>query len=199
MIYPISGSVPRISHVIVTIMFILCSSHSWAEAGREVLEEAQGVAYLQLCREEKLGVELLCNRKWKQEIDRDRAVLMVINPDPAVLLTVARSQEAVIGIEELTRETVRNMGKYADGFRIRKVMIGGSPALRVEGYSENFPETHSTDHYVVYDYRLYSFLFSVDPADKWNDYSVLLDRIIASVRFSGGQTSQDLHQDPIKE
>lgn len=182
------SGLPRHCRVIFIIMFLLYPSSVQSDSGLKALEQAQGVVDLQLCREEKLGVELLCNRNWKQELDRDQAVMMIISQDPAVLLTVARSKVPVSGIEELTREKVRFLGHYAKGFKMAKVTINGSPAIMVEGFSEDFPETRLLDYYVVHDFQLYSFLFSVDPKEAWTDYSVLCAKIAESIKISGGQT-----------
>lgn len=173
--------------VIFVLMLAVYPLSVRAEKGLEALEQAQGIADLHLCRETGLGVELLCNRNWKQEIDKDKAVLMVISQEPAVLLTVARDKGLVTGIEELTKDELKRRGQYAEGFKMERLVVGGMPAIKVQGYSEGFPEMRLSDYYVVHDYQLYSFLFSVDPAEEWPNYSVLCAKIIESVRFSGDQ------------
>ncbi len=169
---------------IVIVMLVLYPISVQADKELETLQQAQGIADLHLCRETGLGVELLCNRHWKQEIDKDKAVLMVISQEPAVLLTVARAKELVTGIEELTQDDLKRRGQYAQGFKIQRLEVGGMPAINVQGYSEGFPEMHVSDYYVLQDYQLYSFLFSVDPGEEWPDFSVLCTKIIESVRFT---------------
>lgn len=186
MCLPESG-LPRHCRVIFILMLILYPSHAQADSDLEAIQQAQGVVDLHLCREAKLGVEILCNRNWKQEIDRDQAVLMVISQDPAVLLTVAKAKEPVTGIEELTQEKIKSLGHYALGFTMETVTLSGSPAVKVEGFSEDFPETRLLDYYVVHDYQLYSFLFSIDPKEAWVDYAVLFAKIAQSITFSNGK------------
>lgn len=187
MSYPKSGLLKHY-HVIFILMLILFPSYAVADYDLKAIEQAQGIVDLHLCREDKLGVELLCNGSWKQEVDRDQAVMMVISQDPAVLLTVAKSKEPVTSIDELTKEKIKSLGHYALGFTMERLTLNGSPAIKVEGYSEDFPETRLLDYYVVNDYRLYSFLFSVDPKEAWSDFSVLCAKIAESIKISGGQT-----------
>jgi hypothetical protein len=174
----------RLWRGIVILMLVLYPLSVQADKELEVLQQAQGIADLHLCREAGLGIELLCNRNWKQEIDKDKAVLMVISQEPAVLLTVARAKEPVTGIEELTQDELRRRGQYAKGFKMERLEVGGLTAINVQGYSEGFPEMRLSDFYVVHDYQLYSFLFSVDPGEEWPNYSVLCTKIIESVRFA---------------
>jgi len=167
--------------VIFILMFILSDHRVLADdSDLEAIENAQGIVDLHLCRDDHLGVELLCNRKWKQDKE-DNVVMMVIEEDPAVLLTVARMEKPVTGIEELTADRIKILGQYADGFKTQRVRVGGDEAVKVEGFSEPFPEMRLMDFYVVHDYTLYSFLFSVNSKDEWDNYTVLFDKIVESI------------------
>ena len=172
-------------HVIFIVMLVVSGQRVWADdRDLMVIEKAQGIVDLHLCEDNRLGVELSCNRNWKQEVDKD-AVLMVINEDPAVLLTVARTKVPVTGIEELTEERIKHMGQYAKGFKMEHLQVNGEPAIKVEGFSEAFPEMRLMDFYVAHDYRLYSFLFSVNPKEEWPKYAVLFAKIVESIKITG--------------
>ena len=168
-------------------MFILNGRIALADdPGLAAIEKAQGIVDLHLCRDERLGIELSCNRTWKQDIEPN-AVMMVVSEDPAALLTVTRSMKLVTGIEELTNDKIKTLGQYADGFKVEHVRIGGDEALKVEGFSEPFPEMRLMDIYVVHDYMLYSFLFSVNSKDEWGNYAVLFDKIVESIKVTGAK------------
>jgi hypothetical protein len=166
------------------IILIAMAPAVWAaDESLKEIEEAQGVIDIHPCLDERLGVELLCNRQWKQEVE-PHAVMMVISPNPAVLLTVARAEEPVTGIEELTVERLKALGQYAEeGFKAEKVTVNGNQAIRVEGFAKDYPELRLLDFYVIHDYTLYSFLFSVNPKEEWDNYSVLFGKIAQSIKI----------------
>lgn len=180
----------RLKHGIFILILVVWGPWIAQAADQELglLENAQGIADLHLCADNRLGVELLCNHYWKQEVDKKETVMMVIREDPAVLLTVARIEQPVTGIEELTEDTVKKMGQYAQGFKLTRIEVNGLPAVKVEGFSENFPEMQLVDYYVVHDYRVYSFMFSVNPKEEWPNYSVLFTKIAESIKITGNQT-----------
>jgi hypothetical protein len=151
------------------------------------IEKAQGIVDLHLCKDDRLGVELLCNRDWKQEISRD-AVLFTISTDPAVLLTVAKSKELVTGMDELSDDKIKHLGQYADGFKIEHLKIGDDSAIKVDGFSSAYPELRLMDYYVIHDYRLYSFLFSINPKEEWVNYSVMFSKIVEGIKITGDKT-----------
>ena len=146
------------------------------------IEEAQGVIDLHPCRDNHLGVEILCNRHWKQEVE-PHAVMMIISEDPAVLLTVTRAEQPVTGIDELTDERLKTLGQYADGFKSERTRVGDDQAVRVEGFAAQYPEMRLLDFYVIHDYTLYSFLFSVNPKEQWDRCAVLFGKIVQSIKI----------------
>ena len=176
--------------VIFVLMFIFNNRSVCADdLDLRAIEKAQGIVDLHLCRDQRLGVELFCNRNWKQDIEPN-AVMMIIAEDPAVLLTVARTEKPVTGIEELPDDRIKVLGQYADGFKAQRVRVGGDEAVKVEGFSEPFPEMRLMDFYVVHDYTLYSFLFSVNSRDEWGNYAVLFDKIVQSIKIVGVKNQQ---------
>jgi hypothetical protein len=162
---------------------ILCSPLAWAQENPlTTVQDAQGVIDLHPCRDEHIGVELLCNHNWKQEIE-PHAVMMIISADPAVLLTVTRSDQPMTGLDELTNDRLKTMGQYADGFKVEQTKIGDDQAIRVEGFAAKYPEMRLLDFYVIHDYTLYSFLFSVNPKEDWDNYKVLFGKIAQSIKI----------------
>src|SRR3989338_10127668 len=71
---------------------------------------------LQPCRDEELGVRLLCHPDWEFEADNN-ALLMIVSSDPAVTVTIAKSNAPVIFLDQLTPEAIQEMGQYAPGFK----------------------------------------------------------------------------------
>lgn len=179
-----SGS-PKLWRVIFILMISIFDNKLFADE-MDVIQQAEGVIDLHLCKDDRLGVELLCNRYWKQEVTKD-AVLLTISEDPAVLLTVAKSQEAVLGLDELSEAKIKQLGQYNEGFKVEQVKIGDLQAIKVDGSSSAFPELRIMDYYVVYDYQLYSFLFSVNPKEEWASYAVLFSKILESIKIADGK------------
>ena len=169
---------------IVILIFMVVGSTVFADdSALKDIESAQGVAWLQPCQEKVLGVEILCNHLWKQEVGHN-SIVFTISEDPAVLLTVARSKEVFTGIEELTRERVQKLGDYTGDFHMETIKIGGHPAIKVEGYSRGFADVRLLDIYVLQNFRICSFLFSVSPQEDWGRFSVLFAQMIQSIRLT---------------
>jgi len=137
---------------------------------------------LEVCTDDKLQVKFLCNPDWELETE-DNAMLIVISKDPVVTLTIAKAKSPVIFLEQLTKETLAEMGQYADGFTQEKAQFAGQEAVKVQGVPKEFPEIRLLDHYVLYDLILYSVLFSVNPKEKFDDYAALFNKITESFAF----------------
>jgi hypothetical protein len=146
------------------------------------IAEVPGIIDIHPCQDNHIGVQLLCNRNWPQEIESN-AVMMIISHDPAVLLTVARAKEPMTGIDELTDDRIKALGQYADGFKAERTRMGSDEAIRVEGFAAQYPEMRLLDFYVIHDYTLYSFLFSVNPKEEWDHYAVLIGKIAQSIKI----------------
>ncbi len=167
--------------VLILVGVVLCGLSLNAYAQESSLG-LPGIEELHPCRAEHIGVELLCNAKWAQEVEPN-AVVMVIKADPAVLLTVGKAAQPVTGLDELTPERIQALGQYAEGFTAERVKIGSNEAIKVQGFAENYPELRVLDFYVIHDYTLYSFLFSVNPKEEWENYAVLFGRIAQSIKI----------------
>jgi len=137
---------------------------------------------LQVCTDDKLQVKFLCNPDWELETE-DNAMLIVISEDPVVTLTIAKSKSPVIFLEQLTKETLAEMGQYTDGFTQETAQFAGHEAVKVQGVPKEFPEIRLLDHYVLYDLSLYSVLFSVNPKEKFDEYAALFNKIAESFTF----------------
>ncbi len=137
---------------------------------------------LQVCRDSRLGIRLLCNPDWGLQTEKE-TMLIIVSSDPAVTITIAQSKSPVIFPEQLTRDALSEMGQYAEGFIVENVTFAKERAICVEGFSREYPEIRLLDYYVVHDFKLYSVLFSVNPKERWPDYRPLIDKIIDSFEF----------------
>jgi hypothetical protein len=169
--------------LILTACVVLASAFNvGAQENPLTTVEVPGIIDLHPCRDNQIGVEVLCNRKWRQEVE-PHAVLMIISEDPAVLFTVAKADQPVTGIDELTDDRLQILGQYAEGYKAEHLRINGDEAIKVEGYSAQYPEMRLLDFYVIHDYTLYSFLFSVNPKEEWENYKVLFGKIVQSIKI----------------
>lgn len=177
----------QIRGIVVLVFAVCCPVVHAQDSSLLGIEEVPGVFDLHWCEEKSLGVRLLCDKKWKQDIGKN-AILFTIHEDPAVLLTVIRTHEVVTGLDELTAERVKKLGQYADGFTMESLTIGEDKAIKVQGASVEYPELRLLDLYVIHDYQLYGFLFSVNPKEEWPNYAVLFSKIMESVKFLKDKT-----------
>jgi len=140
------------------------------------------IVELQVCTDDKLRVKFLCNPDWALETEAD-AMLIVISEDPAVTMTIAKSKSPVIFLGQLTKEALQEMGQYAEGFSQEKAKLASGDAIKVQGFSREFPEIRLLDYYLLHDLSLYSVLFSVNPKEKFDDFGPLLNQIADSFGF----------------
>ena len=150
----------------------------------------QKAVELSPCRDGRLGVKFLCDPDWELQTEEE-TMLIVISSDPAVTVTVARSKAPVVFVEQLTKESLKQMGQYADGFMTENVQFAKQKAVKVEGFAEAYPEIRLLDYYVVNDFKLFSVLFSVNPKEKWADYRPLIEKVVESFEFL--EKTEDLY------
>ncbi len=137
---------------------------------------------LQPCKDNKVGLKLLCNQDWKLR-EEEETLFMVIFNDPAVTLTISKSQTFYSSLDQLTDPILQVLGQYGPGFTTQRFSVGGQEALEVDGYAEQYPEIRLRDYYLIHNSQLYSLLFSVNPRERWEDYQSLFEKIIRSVEF----------------
>ena len=137
---------------------------------------------LENCAEKTLEVEFLCDPEWKSG-KKGNTVFAVISADPAVTLTIHRRASPVVSLLQWDHQQLKDLGKYADGFRTEQVAFAGEEALKVKAFSEEYPQIRLLDYYLIHDGDLYSILFSVEPKENWDDYKFLLQKIAHSFNF----------------
>ena len=137
---------------------------------------------LSTCTDKKLGVKFLCGADWELQTDQD-AILVVISEDPAVTFTVARTKSPVIYIDQLSHQTLKEIGQYADDFEMKKVQWAGLEGAQVDAAAADYPEIKLRDFYLLREPYLYSFLFSVNPQEDFEKFVPLFAKIMGSVQF----------------
>ncbi len=137
---------------------------------------------LHICRDEKLGIRLLCDPDWELQADPN-AILIIISSEPQVTLTIGKSKESVNSLTQLSRPILQEIGQYAASFTTQKVRLDNIDTIKVEGHLKEYPENRIEDYYLIRNSSLYTILFSVDPEDQWQNYESLLKRILSSIEF----------------
>ena len=137
---------------------------------------------LHICRDEALGIRLLCDPDWELQSDPN-AILIIISSEPQVTLTIGKSKESVHSLTQLTRPILQEIGQYATWFTTKKVRLDDVDTIKVEGYLKEYPENRIEDYYLIRDSSLYTILFSVDPEGNWQSYESLFKRILSSIEF----------------
>jgi hypothetical protein len=137
---------------------------------------------LHRCSDAKLGVRFYCNPDWELVSEGD-SMLMIISEDPVVTLTIAKSEQPVIFLDQLTEDVLQEIGQYADGFGVSRVWMANQEAVQVIGHHRWHPETQLIDHYLIHDVDLYSVLISISPKESVRDYENLLNIIVEHFEF----------------
>ena len=162
----------RIAKIAYTIFIFSLISFS---AAAEEIE-------LSLCTDKKLDVKFLCNLDWEMETN-EGAVLIIISEDPAVTMTISKSNKSVLFLEQLNDRTLEAIGNYKEGFKAQKAWIKEKQGMKVEGFSRGYEEIRLLDYYFISGNTLYGILFSVNPKEGWEAYEPLFEKIVESVDF----------------
>lgn len=166
--------------ILITVFLIstgFCASFAHAKE-----DETVALMRLEPCKDERLGISILCNPDWELEEYED-TMLIIISSDPAVTLTIAKINESVNFLEELNMEYLKEIGQYMDGFQIEKVTVNKEKAIMVKAFSQQYPDIRLLDYYFLHDKALYGVLFSVNPREDWDKYKTLLKKIAESFKF----------------
>ena len=172
--------------MIVVFLFPLLGGSAFGEQSTQIDPNKETTisetVQLHECQDERIGIKFFCHPDWELETQED-VLFIIINQEPAVTLTIAKSDDEIMFMEQLTNEVLQTMGQYGVGFTTQMLKISGQEAIQVDGYSEEYPEIRVRDYYLTYNMKLYSILFSVNPRDKWMDYQELFEQIIKSVQI----------------
>lgn len=144
--------------------------------------EADKIA-LHNCQDAQLEVQFLCNPEWQLEEDENLIFIIIQEDNPAVTMTVAKSQAPVVFLEQLTESRLQEMGKYADGFNRARVPLAETEAIRIKAFPRAYPELRLIDYYLLHNDQLYSILFSINPKERAADYEPLIKKIVSSFKF----------------
>ncbi|MCA9409324.1 MAG: hypothetical protein H6755_01090 [Candidatus Omnitrophica bacterium] len=171
-----------ITFLIFQIWGVIFSFFAFAREEADV-QPAVEIVNLHTCRDEKMKVEFLCYPDWELKTEND-TLLMIISDQPYVTFTIAKSESPVIFLKQLTNSVLQELGQYQDGFKTQVVLLAGEEAIQIMGVSKELLSSGFNDYYLIHDLQLYSFLFSVDPKERWKDYEDLIYRIKESIKFS---------------
>ena len=173
---------------LIFLLFFFFLPVNWAAAQSSV-EPLSPVAIadtskedLLTCKDEELGVRLLCNPDWELQTDKE-TILIIISSDPAVTLTIARQKTPLISVEQLSNTLLTELGQYEEGFDTERIHLAGQEAIKVKGFYKSYPQIRLLDYYLIHNSSLYMVLFSVNPKEKWDDYKFLIKRITESLSF----------------
>lgn len=137
---------------------------------------------LSVCTDQKLGIQFSCDPDWK--IETDENVLMVIMSDhPSVTMTITKTYPAPSSLDELTMPALKEIGGYADGFTVYRMVLNDRSLVEVRGVSAKIPDLQLHDYYFLDGQNLFGILFAVEPFDALSAYDSLIKSIISSLKF----------------
>lgn len=149
-------------------------------------EEASGPVVMQdefLCICHEFDVSFECRPDWKWLRMEDK-IIVIISTDPTVTLTLAKDDERIVFLEQLTPRRLGAANKYRDDFQIEPVRISGSPAVKVKAYARNWEDVRLSEYYYLRASSLHRVSFAVHPRDAWPQQQYLIQSIIDSFHFS---------------
>ncbi len=137
---------------------------------------------LQYCRDDELGIRILCNPQWHLRAE-DKSLLLIISQNPRVTMEIAKLNKRIKSLNQLNRFYFEDVGYYAEGFATEKISLDDLTAIKVKAYSKDFPQIRIIDYYFLRGEEMYVLFFSVDPQEKWNDFKFLIEKVAKSVKF----------------
>ncbi|MDD3375215.1 MAG: hypothetical protein PHY73_05785 [Candidatus Omnitrophica bacterium] len=143
---------------------------------------------LEMCYDEVLDLRFSCESDWIYQAQGE-TIFLVISEDPAVTLTLTRSESWIKFLNQLDRKVLQEIGHYSDGFATEECMVASQKAVKVKAFSQEYEDIRLLDYYFMNDGYLYSVLFSVDPKERWDDYKFLIQDVVNS--FEPFSSSRD--------
>jgi hypothetical protein len=137
---------------------------------------------LELCRADKLGFEMLCDRDWHMDFSGP-AVIITMDDQPNALMVVERINRPIYFIEDFTDDYIAQNRIYKDGFRSQRIQTAHLDAIEVQGRSYKNPFAQHLDYYFVNDGQLYGLFFIVSPAKEFSEYQNMIRYIAGSFRM----------------
>lgn len=136
------------------------------------------------CWDEARGVKIMCNPNW-QIFENDDTIIYVISKNPDASLIINKRPTDIKFIGQLNREYISASGQYQDDFKTDYAKLAKRNAIVVKGFYKPNPKVKLLDYYLLYNSNLYSFLFSVNPKEDWENYRLLIKHIIENLEFTG--------------
>lgn len=137
---------------------------------------------LEYCRDDELGVRLLCDPQWYLQAEKD-SLFLIISQIPRVTLEIAKLDTGMISLSQLSRMYFDEEGYYQDGFAVEDVRVKNFPAIKVKAFSKDFPAIRIVDYYFLKGSDLYGLFFSVEPKEEWDRYKFLFQEVAQSFVF----------------
>ncbi|MBF0385125.1 MAG: hypothetical protein HQL27_04570 [Candidatus Omnitrophica bacterium] len=135
-----------------------------------------------ICTDGELGLQFACSDSWKLDVVKD-AVLIVISSNPEATLIIAKINSTIKYPEQLTKERLKEVKQYEEGFDIEKVKIRDKEFIKVKAFSAEEPQRRILDYYLIRGNELYGILFTVEPKEAMDKYKFMFQRIVESITF----------------
>lgn len=145
----------------------------------EIIKGVDGLPY---CYAQDLGVVFLCEPQWGVRII-GKDIIVIISETPAVTLTISQLSSQYRFLEQLSVEELKRLELYQEGFSTEPVVLDAKKALKIKALARENAQRRLADYFVILRGRLYGFLFSVQPKEDWEEYQLIIDRIVKSIRF----------------
>lgn len=149
----------------------------------EIRSKVPGIR-LNHCSDDELGVTFLCDFGWERR-KVDGIILFTISSDPDATMKIVKIDMDILFIQQLSRDKLKALGRYAKGFVTEEVKVAGLKAIKVKAFAWGDPETRLSDYYFVYNETLYGLMFSVAPKEHWGDYQFLFRDVVNNFQFEG--------------
>ncbi len=167
----------RLKIKIFIIVLLLTGPVAFAQSDNDVSS-----VELKTCTDSELKIQFMCEKSWYMR-KSDDAVLAVISREPDVTMIIAKIDSSVRFLEQITKERLKVMNQYSDGFQVENENINGKDILKVKAFSSIHPSRRLLDYYFVNNNNLYGVLFSVDPKEEIENFKYLFAEIVESLTF----------------
>ncbi len=143
---------------------------------------ADPTALIHLCRDQKLGLQFICDPDWPIETDTN-VLMLIIQENPSITLTLTKIEEGPSSLDELTPEILAEIGPYAKGFKTHRVWMNQYDTLMIEAKTINDPNQRVVDFYLLKNNTLYGVMFFFESFESLMESQHLFEQIITSLDF----------------
>ena len=162
---------------IVFLMSIIGAHYCWAEGPAREYQPA-----LYQCVSQEAGITFGCDSSWKLN-RKEKKLRVTISEIPHIEMNIEENDQTLRFMSELTHDALASLGRYEEGFVIKRIFYCNREAVKVSGYLKGDSNTFVLDFFLMDHQNIHSVKFTVRPKEEIQNYGGLIQRVVETITF----------------